>query len=266
MRLKGGNEMFYRHLGSTDLKVSALGLGLVKIGRNTSVKYPKPFDLPSDSEFLDLLKEAQNLGINFLDTAPAYGTSEERLGKILEKNFQRSDWIIETKVGEEFENNLSSFDFSESHINKSVERSLKRLGTDYLDIVLVHSDGNDVKIINQDEVFVGLEKLKTAGKIRAFGMSTKTLEGAKLAIDHSDLVMLTYNLKENADGVMIDYAHQNKKGVLIKKGLQSGHAVSLEESIKFIFEKQGVTSFISGTININHLKENTLLVEEACAE
>jgi aryl-alcohol dehydrogenase-like predicted oxidoreductase len=266
MKIKGGNRMFYRHLGSTDLKISVLGLGLVKIGRNTGVKYPKPFDLPSDPEVLNLLKTAQNLGINFLDTAPAYGNSEERLGKIFNKNFTRSDWIIETKVGEEFENNSSSFDFSPAHINKSVERSLKRLGTDYLDIVLVHSDGNDVKIIEQDEVFLSLEKLKQLGKIRAFGMSTKTLEGAKLAIDHSDLVMLTYNLKETGDGVMIDYAHQNKKGVLIKKGLQSGHATSPKESIDFIFEKLGVTSFISGTIDLNHLRENAQLVEEVCAE
>ena len=96
-------------------------------------------------------------------------------------------------------------------------------------------------------------------------MSTKTLGGAKLAIDHSDLVMLTYNLKENTEGVMIDYAYKNNKGVLIKKGLQSGHAVSPQEAIKFIFEKPGVTSFISGTINIDHLKENSRLVEEVCA-
>jgi len=258
--------MFYRHLGSTDLKVSILGLGLVKIGRNTNIKYPKPFELPSDLEIVDLLCEAQKLGVNFLDTAPAYGSSEERLGKILAEKFKRSDWIISTKVGEEFENNISSFNFSSGHINKSVDRSLRRLRTDYLDILLVHSDGQDLKIIEQDEVFITLEKLKTAGKIRAFGMSTKTIEGAKSAIDHSDLVMLTYNLQAPAEGVMIDYAQQNNKGVLIKKGLQSGHLNNLDQAIQFIFEKPGVTSLITGTINLKHLKENARLVEAVGAE
>jgi len=72
---------FRRALGATGLEVSALGLGTVKFGRNTGVKYPAGFELPSAAEIGELLAVARDLGINLLDTAPAYGSSEERIGK-----------------------------------------------------------------------------------------------------------------------------------------------------------------------------------------
>ena len=63
--------MELRPLGATGLAVSPLGLGTVKFGRNAGVKYPRPFDLPSDQQALTLLETAWELGINLLDTAPA---------------------------------------------------------------------------------------------------------------------------------------------------------------------------------------------------
>ena len=78
-------------------QVSPLGLGTVKIGRDQGLKYPNRFKLPSDREIRALFEEARTLGINFIDTAPAYGTSEEKIGKLLP---DRQDWIIGTKVGE----------------------------------------------------------------------------------------------------------------------------------------------------------------------
>src|SRR5687768_5179148 len=131
---------FLRPLGNTGLEISALGLGTVKIGRNEQVKYPASFSIPDDTAVIMLLAQAYELGINLIDTAPAYGNSEERLGQLLHK---RQDWVIVTKVGEEFTEGKSFFDFSASHTRASVERSLKRLNTDFLDIVLIHSDGND---------------------------------------------------------------------------------------------------------------------------
>src|SRR5690554_1331134 len=134
---------FIHRLPGSDLEISALGLGTVKLGRNQGVKYPSGFELPSDEEVRHLLALAREQGIRLLDTAPAYGSSEERLGRLLER---RQDWVIATKVGEEFENGRSSFDFSAAHTRFSIERSLRRLRTDYLDIALIHSDGNDVDI------------------------------------------------------------------------------------------------------------------------
>ena len=87
-----------RPLGRTGLQVSALGLGTVKLGRNQDVKYPRAFELPDDRSAAALLDRARGLGINLLDTAPAYGSSEERLGGLLAG--QREHWIICSKVGE----------------------------------------------------------------------------------------------------------------------------------------------------------------------
>ena len=66
---------FMRPLGNTGLTVSALGLGTVKIGRDKGVKYPNGFTIPDDKAVSDLLAQARDLGINLIDTAPAYGSS-----------------------------------------------------------------------------------------------------------------------------------------------------------------------------------------------
>lgn len=245
-------------LGNTGVCVSRIGLGTFKFGRNQKINYPQAFELPTDNIILELLDYARELGINLLDTAPAYGTSEERLGKLL-KN-QRHEWIMCTKVGEEFVKGESYFDFSPLAIRKSIERSLKRLNTDYLDIVLVHSNGEDKKIIQEYEVFSTLNTIKQAGLIRAFGMSTKTVEGGMLAVDQSDVVMVTYNPVHSTEQTVIAYACKNNKGVLIKKALASGHLqkISTEDPVRatmqFIFQESGVSSVIVGTLNKEHLE------------
>ena len=86
-----------RCVGKNGIEVSVIGLGTVKFGRNQGVNYPTAFTLPTENEIETLLHCAQDLGINLLDTAPAYGTSEERLGKLLKG--KRRDWVIATKVG-----------------------------------------------------------------------------------------------------------------------------------------------------------------------
>ena len=250
-----------RPLGKTGMEVSCLGLGTVKIGRNQGVKYPSDFDLPDDSSVRSLLDKAEDLGINLLDTAPAYGSSEERLGKLLRN---RDSWVICSKVGEEFQNGKSIFDFSASHVRSSVERSLQRLKTEWLDTVLVHSDGNDAAILDSSDCFDELQKLKERGLIRSYGMSTKTVDGGLRAVRRTDVVMVTYNPLAREDDAVIDEAAMLGKGVLIKKGLLSGHLGSLamkkldpvERSLRFIFSKPGISSVIVGTVNTRHLEHN----------
>ncbi len=251
-------RMINKILLGTGISVSQIGLGTVKFGRNQKMNYPTAFSLPSDKEILTLLDCAEELGINLLDTAPAYGTSEERLGKLL--NGQRHRWVLCTKAGEEFMNGESYFDFSASSLRKSIERSLKRLHTDYLDIVLIHSNGEDKKIIEQDAVFSTLADLKQSGLIRAYGMSTKTLEGGLMAVDHSDIVMVTYNPIHTLEQSVITHGKQKNKGIFIKKALASGHLQKIagddpvHTAIHFIFQQPGVSSIIIGTLNETHLK------------
>lgn len=251
-------QPFHRRLGSTGLTVSPLGLGTVKFGRNQGVKYPGRFDLPNDRQARDILALAQDLGINLLDTAPAYGSSEERLGSLL--GSRRHDWIICTKVGEEFENGQSRFDFSAEHTRISIERSLRRLKTDYLDLVLVHSDGNDIGVLGE-AVYPTLAELKRAGLIRAFGFSGKTVEGGIRALDEGDCAMVTYNLQDQHEKPVLDHALSHNKGILIKKALASGHACLQGEdpmfaSLQLIYNHPAIASAVIGTINPTHLREN----------
>lgn len=255
------NTLSLRPFGQTNLFLSVAGLGTVKFGRNQAVKYPHHFNLPTDKEIRILLEQAQNLGINWLDTAPAYGISEERLGKLI----RRQDWIIATKTGEEFENNQSSFNFSSSHTIKSVHRSLKRLKTDYLDIVMIHSNGADLDIIDQSDCITTLQQLKKEGKIRAIGMSCKTAEGALAAMPHIDGLMLTLNPTYLDEYLAIETAHNLHRGIIIKKYLGSGHLLaerSLISLTNFVF-KAPITSVIIGTLNPAHLLENAQAIMDA---
>jgi len=257
--------MKQRALGSTGIDVSVLGLGTVKIGRNQQVKYPAGFELPDDESVIVLFELAQSLGINFIDTAPAYGSSETRLGKLLPN---RHDWVIVTKVGEIFKDGKSSFNFSYDYTVNSVEQSLKNLKRDVLDGVLVHSDGNDMDIINHEPVFDALENLKQKGLIRAYGMSSKTVEGGCWVVENCDVVMATANLDYDEERDVLALAKKLNKGVIIKKGLQSGHADSaagglgIESAFTHILGQDGVSSMIVGTINQQHLKDNVAIVND----
>ena len=257
-----------RQMGSTGIEISVLGLGTVKLGRDQEVKYPSGFTIPNDDDVRDLLTLSQDLGINFIDTAPAYGNSEERLGQLMANP---NDWVIMTKVGEIFENGKSSFDFSAEHTRMSVERSLKRLKRDSLDMVLVHSNGDDMHIINNEGALEELDRLKQKGLIQSYGMSTKTVEGGIWVVENTDVVMATLNLSDDHDLPVIKRAHELNKGVIIKKGLQSGHAdksaggSGVDEAFKYVFSHEGVSSMIVGTINQKHLTHNVDIVNEICS-
>lgn len=264
--------MILRQVADTGIQISPIGLGTVKLGRDKGVKYPTDFKIPNDQEAGNLITLAKDLGINLIDTAPAYGNSEERLGVLLQG--QRQDWVICSKVGEEFNNDTgeSSFNFTPEHVRFSVERSLQRLKTDYIDMLLIHSDGNDVEIIQRYGILELLEDLKKQGKIRATGMSTKTVEGGLMALEKSDCAMVTYNLEQQSEKAVLDYAEKNKKAILLKKALASGHLCKdtdvdpVKASFEFIFSHPGVTSAIVGTINPEHLKSNIKLSEAVIAK
>ena len=251
--------MELRTLGESGIMVSPLGLGTVKIGRDQQVKYPTEFTIPDDAAVRDLLALAWELGINTLDTAPAYGNSEERLGQLLPN---RHDWVMVGKVGEIFENGQSRFDFSAEYTRKSVERSLRRLRRDVIDVVLVHSSGDDMAIIHNEAVCDTLQELKHRGLIKAVGMSTKTVEGGLWCVEHMDVVMATYNLDYQDELPVLQRAEELDKGVVIKKGLQSGHVSDVTNALQHVFAQRAVDSVIVGTINPAHLRENVRITEQ----
>lgn len=260
--------MEMRPLGSTGLVASVIGLGTVKLGRDQGVKYPGGTRIPSDDEARSLIKSAADLGITLIDTAPAYGTSEARLGALLAG--QRERWTIVTKVGEEFEGGVSRFDFSAAAVRASVERSLARLHTDRVECVLIHSDGVIENSRGFDDTIDELEKLKARGLIRSFGASTKTVSGGLRSLDRCDVVMVTLNPTAKDDLQVIADARKRNKGVLIKKALANGHAAvggagagtaglgldPVGASLRFALNTPGVSSVIMGTTNAAHLAQN----------
>jgi aryl-alcohol dehydrogenase-like predicted oxidoreductase len=141
---------------------------------------------------------------------------------------------------------------------------LQRLQTDYLDIVLVHSNGDDANIIAESDIFETLSALKQAGKIRAFGMSTKTVDGGLMAIDEADvdIVMVMHNPIYDHELPVIKHAQQQQKGIFIKKAFASGHlqkipsADPVRAAMQFIFQEPAVSSVIVGTLNQDHLRYN----------
>ena len=257
-----------RALGDTGILVSAVGLGTVKFGRDRGVRYARPFTLPDERSASSLLARAQELGINLIDTAPAYGESEQRLGRLLKG--QRQSWVLCTKVGETFLDGESHYDFSPEHTRASVERSLTRLGTDTLDVVLVHSNGDDLDIIERQGTLDALETLKRKGLIRAIGMSTKTVPGGIAAAKACDVVMLTYNLQQQEEQAVLDACHHLGRAALVKKALASGHLAGgdtdqLQAGMDLVFSHPGATAAVIGTIDPRHLEADVNAARRALA-
>lgn len=246
-----------RPLGQTGLHVTPLGFGAFKIGRNEKVKYPQPYDLPDDAAVERLLNGVLDAGINLIDTAPAYGISEERIGKCLAA--RRNEFVLSTKVGERFVNGESSFDFTGPGVRASVAESLRRLRTEVLDVVFVHSNGDDLTIQQQTDVVPTLQKLKHAGYIRAIGFSGKTPAGAEAAFGWADVVMVEYHLNDPSHADVIAKAASRGVGVVVKKGLASGH-LPPAEALRFVLSNPGVTSVIVGGLSLEHLQENAKAV------
>ena len=249
--------MLTRPLGRTGLQVPLLGLGTVKFGRTSKVSYARPYSLPSDAQLADLLALAKSLGVVLLDTAPAYGNSEQRIGEAIAGT--RDDWLLCTKTGEEFDGARSRYDFSEAHTLHSVERSLRRLRTDFLDIVLIHADGRQVADIEEAGAFRALRRLQREGVVRVVGFSAKSLADGRAALSESDVLMC-----DAGAPLLLAEAADAGAGVLVKKPLAGGfhpapHAVVQTAALA------GVSCVVVGTIDAEHLAANAAALTEDAA-
>ncbi|OCG75108.1 aldo/keto reductase [Gilliamella sp. Occ4-3] len=153
--------MEYLQLGNSEIKVSRLCLGCMSFGDPASKMHAWTLN-PDQSE--TIIKHALDLGINFIDTSNTYsaGTSEEYLGRAIKKNIARDKVILATKVY-----------FNEGHLSKTaiereIDGSLKRLGTDYVDLYIIHRFDDTTPM---EETMQALHNLVKAGKVRALGAS-----------------------------------------------------------------------------------------------
>ena len=152
--------MEYTKLGNTDIDISKICVGCMSFGKAGTMH-----DWTLDkNETETVIKHALNLGINFFDTANVYsaGTSEEYLGHALKKNIQREKVVIASKVY------FNSGRLSKEAIHREIDGTLKRLGTDYLDLYNIHRFDYETPI---EETMKALNDLVKSGKVRALGAS-----------------------------------------------------------------------------------------------
>jgi aryl-alcohol dehydrogenase-like predicted oxidoreductase len=240
--------------------VTAVGWGAFKIGRNQGIKYPTAYDLPSDEESTRLIHQVVDMGIGVIDTAPAYGCSEARLGAAL--GTRRDRIFLSSKAGESFEDGRSSFDFSEHGVTASLSRSLDRLRTSRLDGVWIHSNGEDAAILREGGSLRALERARDLGQVGVIGFSPKTLEGAMAALDDArvDALMLELHPRETSMLPAVRRAGAEGRAVFVKKPLASGH-LSPAEAIPWILQHREVTCVVVGGLNADRLRATAALAQ-----
>lgn len=206
--------MYNIELGKSGLSVPAVAVGCMRIS---------DMEEKEVSAFVDT---ALSKGASFFDHADIYGggKSEEVFGKAI-KNINREDIIIQTKCGIR----KGMFDFSYEHIVSSVEGSLKRLGTDYIDVLLLHRPD---ALMEPEEVARAFDELKSSGKVRHFGVSNQNpyqmellqscldmplcANQLQLSIMHTPMIQSGINVNmyndsaTNRDGGVLDYCRLNK--------------------------------------------------------
>ena len=184
-------EIEKRILGKSGIEITKLGLGLWAMGGDQ-------WGATEDQNSLDTIDAALDAGITFFDTADVYGAghSEELLGKAMQG--RRDKFIVATKIGwQNFdgEKNVTAYD-TVGKLIAGVESNLKRLQTDYVDLIQSHINFRDPTM----EVFLeGFQKLQQQGKVRAYGTSTSDFEYLK-----------AFNANDNCASLQIDYSILNR--------------------------------------------------------
>jgi aryl-alcohol dehydrogenase-like predicted oxidoreductase len=217
-------KMKYRKLGETGLEVSELGFGAWGIGGG-DYAYGKT----DDKESVAALEYAFDNGINFYDTADLYGQghSEHLIGKTFRS--RRDDVIIASKFGFYLRDKKPVHDFSVKHLTESIDNSLRRLQTDYIDLYQLHSP--DISVLENSDLLSELQKLQQQGKIRVIGISPRSPQEALVAIKNYAFksVQINFNLIDQrayGDG-LFDLAVDEKIGVICRTPLCFGFLTGL---------------------------------------
>ncbi len=268
-----------RQLGKTDMHVSVLGFGGAEIG----------FENARAEIVEQLLNSALDAGLNVIDTAECYEGSEELIGKTV--SHRREEFYLFTKVGHP--RGVASEDWSTPSILESIERSLRRLKTDRLDLVQLHSCSESV--LKKGDVIAALQTARERGHTRYIGYSGDS-RAAKFAVESGafDTLQTSLNIADQEPiELTIPAAHARKMGVIAKRPIanaawRAGHkpidsyqhpywdrlrklhydfirSRALEQSIahalRFTLSVPGVHTAIVGTSKPERWQENAKLLE-----
>lgn len=283
--------MEIRTLGQTGLKVSALSFGASSLGDARK--------MIDEQESIRTVLTAADLGINLFDVSPYYGhtASETILGKAI-KQLPRDQVILSTKTGRY---DVDKFDFSPARIVSSLEESMRRLQTDYIDIFQLH----DIEFTSLDDIIEEsipvLQKLKAQGKIRFYGVTGLPLNIFRRVLDRVPLdTILTYcHYTLNDDSLMqwMTYLQSHQVGImnasplgmglLTRRGAPPWHPASdrLKEvccqaaryceqrgadiaklAIQFTVSNREIPTTLVGSANAEHIKRCIHWIEEPMDE
>jgi len=217
--------MQYRTLGNTGIRVSEIGFGGWAIGGSAEASgTPLGWGKTSDDESLAAIRRARDLGVNFFDTADAYGfgRSESLLGIVLSR--KRQDVVIATKVGVTRDAGVAlKKDFSKQHIFQAIDGSLRRLRSDYVDLYQAHNP--TIEELRREEIQEAMERLQEIGKIRYWGTSISTIEEGIEIINRGwgHALQVLYNLLNQAPGKeLFPLAKEKGYGIIARVPLASG--------------------------------------------
>lgn len=210
-------QLSRRVLGKSGIKVSEIGFGLWAAGGDA-------WGPTEDQKILDAIDYALDQGVNFYDTADVYGGghSEELLGKAMQG--RREQFIVATKIGwfdfdgEEGKSAYTTVD----KLIAGVESNLRRLDTDYIDIIQSHIDFRDPTM----EIFLeGFQKLQKAGKVKAYGVSTSDFDYLQAFSQDGNCATLQIDysiLNRTAEEKILPYCQEQEIGVIVRGALAMG--------------------------------------------
>jgi aryl-alcohol dehydrogenase-like predicted oxidoreductase len=272
-----------RRISTMDKEVTFIGFGALSIGRDWGLTDKKR---PDEAEAGILLNDVLDLGINLIDTASAYHRSEERIG--ISISSRRDEYILASKCGEHNDEPATFYDFSYDAIKESIDRSLKLLKTDSIDLMQIHFGPDPEKVLADGETVRAMKDAQKEGKVRYLGASIDG-ELAKQCIlsGDFDVMQMEYHLLNQLNEDNIKLCEEKGIGVLIRTGLGRGLLTSkaLQAELKpaklkqllelvnddgellstlalnFLYENKGISSVLIGTKNLGHLKKNIELLE-----
>ena len=247
--------MRYRVLGSTELKVSVIGVGTWQFGGEWGHTY-------SQSEVDAILDAAEACGINLIDTAECYGDhlSERLIGDYLSRR-DRSRWIIATKFGHQFKGFLDRDDrFSAQDVSDQLEASLKALRCETIDLYQFHSGTDD--LFGDQALWKGLAQHRGAGKFRHLGVSIlgkgSERQAAEAKSVGAEVLQVIYNrLDQRPEQLYFPYASRDHLGILARVPLASGLL-----SGKYSPDTKFSSKEVRGTFDAAKLKSDLQQVEQ----
>lgn len=211
--------MRYRRLGRTDIEVSVIGVGTWQLGG----EWGKDF---TADEVRSMLNRARDLGVNLVDTAECYGdhVSEQLVGQAIAGS--REHWVVATKFGHRYlGDHARSQEWSALEVIGQLERSLRALGTDYIDVYQFHS-GDDAAFDN-DELWEALRDRVAAGVIRHLGVSlgsnTNMYQVQRATEVGAGVIQVVYSrLDTEAEAAVLPTCLREDLGVLAREALAGG--------------------------------------------